>query len=468
VHPTAPQDMLFDATERGWRGPERTAATIASHGASVLNLTLQDGEAQGHARWLVAQGGFQSRRVTGDTVCRIAGPAAGSPRLRTADDPDGLLVHGLLAVRDGCRTPWGTVLLAEGNALGLFGDGALAAHEAALWGPATAPPREQRWSTYDPRFDPERTPNEPNRFGWVAELDALDPGEQPVKRTALGRGAHGGVLALATPDGRAVVYLSERRPGGFVYRYVSNGHIDRQDREANDALLNDGVLSVAVRAGTRIAWKKLPVAGEAGLGLIERSRVALAEGASAFDRPVGFAHDARSGRVYLALAGEPGDAARPGRVLELIPPGAGDAPGAGARADHAAAEVTVADFLRAGEDLGDGARFAAPDSLACDAAGRLWIATAQQAGHRVGADTIVTTDLDGPHRGLLQRRYLAPRDAAMGGLGFSPDGGTLFAGVRHPGAGPGALYEVPTTRWPALDPSLPPRSTVIALGGVAR
>ncbi|MFN3449438.1 MAG: phosphatase, partial [Roseococcus sp.] len=59
--------------------------------------------------------------------------------------------------------------------------------------------------------------------------------------------------------------------------------------------------------------------------------------------------------------------------------------------------------------------------------------------------------------------YAAPRAADLGGVAVSPDGGTLFAGVRRPGAEQGASFERPATRWPEFTPGQPPRSAIVSL-----
>jgi hypothetical protein len=56
--------------------------------------------------------------------------------------------------------------------------------------------------------------NEANRFGRMVELDPMRPDSVPVKRTALGRFKHGGVV-FAESRGRIVAYsaaAATRRP----------------------------------------------------------------------------------------------------------------------------------------------------------------------------------------------------------------------------------------------------------------
>ena len=73
----------------------------------------------------------------------------------------------------------------------------------------------------DERFDIARHPNEPNRAGYIVEIDPLDPKSTPKKRTALGalqarerRGRAG------APTGRwwckVVVYMGDDERGEFL------------------------------------------------------------------------------------------------------------------------------------------------------------------------------------------------------------------------------------------------------------
>lgn len=441
AHPEARSAMMLPA-QRAM--PEIEAAAV---GASVINLVAQGG------RWVIADGGFQARRLTGTTLCRLGGPLAGDVRLRTAEDQAAAAVRGIIAPQGGAATPWGTVLLGEGDATQT-----LAA-----------------WRGLAPRF---AEPNEGLRFGWVVEVDPLEPTSVPVKRTALGRFPKAGLAAAIAADGRLVLYMSEARQDGFLYRFVSARPIDAADRAANEGLLDAGTLSVAQVGASRLAWRPLNATPDA---LVDLRAAATAAGATAFDSPAGIAVHP-DGRVFLACRGNPSrgplrtDLLNPravntwGHVTEIIH----------ANRDHAAADADGAVLILGGDPAQPGATarygggtrawLAAPEALAVDVRGRLWIGTAQgngapglQRATGIADGIFVCGTAAGAQRGVVQALYAAPRAARIGGLALSPDGVTLIAAVRTPGFEPGADFARPATRWPDFQPAIPPRSTVIAL-----
>ena len=146
--------------------------------------------------------------ITAQTPMAMGGPIAGSPMLRTAADPTGKAVLGTV---NNCAmgfTPWGTYLACEENFNGYFRNTAPFSALETRYGVTSGTP-VSLWYTTDPRWDADVEPNEPNRFGWVVELDPFDPDSTPVKRTALGRLKHEGAWVQETKDGRVVVYMGD-------------------------------------------------------------------------------------------------------------------------------------------------------------------------------------------------------------------------------------------------------------------
>ena len=106
---------------------------------------------------------------------------------------------------------------------------------------------------------------------------------------------------------------------------------------------------------------------------------------------------------------------------------------------------------------------AAPDNVAFDPKGRIWIATDGQGDWAGFADSVYAAETSGPRRGITKCFFSGPRGSEICGPTFTPDGKTLFLGIQHPGSEKGSTYDKPSTRWPDFSPNLPPRAAVVAI-----
>ena len=478
---------------------EKVAKSQAAHGISVIEIELKDG------RWQMVRPSRYARRYTAHTPFAVGGPAAGHTLMKTAADPDGRRVLGTIANCASGTTPWGTCLSGEENWANYFIPADTPTAHERRWG--LRKNAWYRWNEHDPRFDTVRHPNEPHRFGWIVEIDPMDPASTPVKRTALGRAAHEGATVAVAKDGRAVVYSGEDARFEYVYKFVSRDPIKPAGggltaAQANAELLDHGTLYVArFDADGSGRWLPLvhgqgPLTSTRGFAdqgevLIKARQASDALGGTKMDRPEWLAIDQPGGWVYCALtnnsarggSNQPGpDAANPrannplGHIIRWKEEG-----------DFSAERFQWNHFMLAGdpanerpEARGDikGDAFSSPDTIAFDVRGVLWIGTDIGASSlhkgemaRLGNNALLACD---PATAEVRRFLTGPVGCEITGCSFTPDGTTMFINIQHPGETPGVRSDpaapARVSNWPDFQPRGRPRSATVAIrrsdGGV--
>lgn len=472
--------------------PERFAIEAMAHGATVAEIRRADG------RWALVRNSKYNRRITVSTEMQLSGPVAGSDRVKTSVDQDGRKVFGTLNNCSGALTPWGTFVSGEENFHGYFSGKLPEGHrEEANYKRLAVPSSPYAWGRFEDRFDLAKEPNEANRFGWVVEVDPFDPNSVPKKRTALGRFKHEGADMIVARDGRVVAYLGDDERFDYVYKFVTAGRFDPNNRSANLDLLDSGTLYVAkFEAEGGLRWLPL-VFGQGLLNaangfqnqadvLIEARRAGDLLGATKMDRPEDITPNPVTGRVYVMLTNNTSrkdgdvDAANPraknafGHIIEIVE----------ADGDHTAASGRWEILLKCGDpsvaavgasfstETSKNGWFGMPDNAVVDSAGRLWVATDGNNIEETGrTDGLWAVDTDGGARRTSKLFYRVPHGAELCGPCFTPDDTTAFVAVQHPGDdgpdwpafGRRSYYEDLSTRWPDFRDDMPVRPSVVAI-----
>jgi len=476
-HEYTNENIMFPPAADAAELDEQRRIGKASHGMSVVALRRKTvGQP-----WTYTIGHHRNRRITADTPFTVSGPAAGSASLRTKDDPKGTRILGTLGNCAGGTTPWGTVLSGEENFNGYFRTAGASAGDKryGLADKATT----RGWEAIDPRFDARTAgyENEPNRFGWIVEVDPFEPGEAPVKHTALGRFKHEGANVILGKSGHVAAYMGDDERFDYLYKFVSHDTMvvgtSRQDRRKNKQLLTRGALYVARFTGDSPVAEitgtgQLPSDGSFdGIGqwiplvidgvcqvpgftteeaLVHTRLVADAAGATKMDRCEDVQPSPVTGKIYVACtnntdrgkAGKEGATEmnprttnRDGHIVEITEDGG----------DARSTTFTWNLLLVAGDPAKNESTYFAgfpkdkvspiscPDNVAFDSEGNLWIST-DGAPSTIGLnDGLFKVPVEGAERGHVQQFLSVPTEAETCGPVVHDTEGMVFVAVQHPG-----------------------------------
>ena len=427
-------------------------------------------------------GSRYNRRITANTPFAVGGPLAGAPVLHTGADPTGRTILGTFGNCSGGTTPWGTVLSGEENFNGYFRSPGVTAADRRYGLTDTA--SVYGWEKIDMRFDARAagSENEPNRFGWIVEIDPFEPDSTPVKHTALGRFKHEGANVIVGRSGHVAAYMGDDERFDYLYKFVSKNKFrkgsGRAIRAFNKTLLTEGSLYVARFTGDSPAAEidgtgKLPADGKfdgtgqwlpivvngvsqvAGFNteqaLVNTRLAADQLGATKMDRCEDVQPSLQTGKIYVActnntdrgVAGKKEGATEPnprninrdGHIVEITED----------RGDVRSTTFTWSLLLVCGDPSTNTSTYFAgypkdkvspiscPDNVAFDSTGNLWIST-DGAPSVIGYnDGLFKVPLTGRERGHVQQFLSVPVDAETCGPVIHDKDGLVFVAVQHPG-----------------------------------
>ncbi len=492
-HEYVDHGLLFTDGMATWTA-EKVRKSQAAHGVSIIEVEDKAG------KWNVVNPSPWGRRITANTRTEMSGPAMGHALLKTASDPAGRVVLGTLNNCASGITPWGTYLTSEENFINYFSGGDAMSEHEKRWGLKKGG-GGYRWHEHDARFDADKNPNEPNRFGWIVEIDPYNPSSTPMKRSAMGRGAHEGATVAVTKDNRAVVYMGEDARFEYIYKFVSRDAIKPGGAAANASLLDHGTLYVAkFNADGKGQWIALthgqgPLTAANGFNdqgdvLIKARQASDLLGATKMDRPEWIEVD-KEGWVYATLTNNSNRGGDKQPAVDAANPRANNTQGNIIRwkedGDFGARSFAWNHFIMAGDPSLErkeakgsikGDMFSCPDGLWVDGRGILWIqcdmsTSAMGKGDlkNFGNNMMLAADTK---TGEVRRFLVGPAGCEITGATSTPDGKTMFINVQHPGEPANEISDPKNPRtvsnWPEKKANGRPRSATVVIrkvdGGV--
>lgn len=536
------------------RNENQAIKEMNAHGVSFIKL---DKNASG--QFIIDKASALTRRMTVETEVELTGPVKGSRFAATKFDPKATKARGTLNNCGSGITPWGTYLTGEENWGAYF-------RRAA--GDDTNPLRKPEEVTLNNRYgikagskgfndvgwmtvvaanaaDNDRFArwntgivgttttgqddfrHEANTFGYMVEVDPMNPDAKPKKRTWLGRMAHEGCWPSNPKVGEPLAfYMGDDSVNEYIYKFVSDALWDEADigkgLVAGDKYLNAGKLYVAkFNADGTGTWIEL-TQGKNGLvadsfafpftsqaAVIVGTRLAAdAVGATKMDRPEWGCVNPLNGDVYMTLTKNgdrgsktPVDAANPRTYTDLkggSKEQKGNVHGHVIRWAEKDGRATATSFnwdvyvfgAEASSpaevnlsSLTDDNDFSAPDGLWFDRRGILWLQTDDGAytdvtncmmlagvTGKVGDGGEVSVSGQKTYKGKnpssdLRRFLVGPKDCEITGVDLTADGKTMFVNIQHPGENGTATAF--TSHWPDNETnassSKRPRSATIVI-----
>ena len=427
-----------------------------AHGVSIFEIKNSNNQ------WNLVKDSKYNRRITPFTKMEITGPAKGHSLMKTKEDKDGIYAKGTWNNCGSGKTPWGTYLTCEENFNKYFSSSDKnfkSTNELNRYGIRT---REigLNWAKADSRFDLSKELNEPNKVGYVVEIDPLNPNSTPKKHTALGRFKHENAELVISKDGKIVVYMGDDERGEYLYKYVSNESIN--EVKDKSTLLSNGNLYVAkFNDNFTGEWLLLDtqttgLSSQAEVCIFTRL-AASKVGATTMDRPEWIASNPKKNEVCCCLTNNKNRGIKTNKGgdkvdVDKVNPRKNNKYGQIVRwkprdNNHSSIFFEWDLFVVAGnpnvhDDKNRGSKnidkenmFNSPDGLKFDKYGRLWIQTDGNYSNSgdfkgMGNNQMLIADTN---TGKIKRFMVGPKECEVTGLTFAPDYKTVFVGIQHPG-----------------------------------
>lgn len=399
-----------------------------SVGLSVIRVKKENGE------WKFVDDENCNRRIDANTPIKISGNAANSEEMKFAE-----FATGTLANCSGGITPWGTVLSGEENFQDYFSS-------KNKW--------DYRWNDVIKDFTEEH-------YGWVVEVDPFDKNSVPVKRTSLGRFRHENVAISIAQDGRVAAYLGDDKVNECVYKFISRNKFDKDNREKNFTLLNEGDLYVADFVNNK--WQlldfnlrdelKANFKSQADV-LVNCDKASKLVGGTECNRPEDIEVNPIDNSVFIAFTNNSKKKDYYGSIVRIVEK----------NNDASSLEFEWEVFATGGVTEG----FSCPDNLTFDSKGNLWtfcdVSTGWLNKDRYKSfknNSLFMIPSSGENKGKAFRFASGPNECEMCGGAFTPDQSTMFISIQHPGEN-SITRENPTSSWPNHGND-EPRPAVIAV-----